>query len=258
MATDRATQRSEGTAGALPSLARVLAVCAHPDDETFGLGAIISDLVDRGTRVDLLCFTRGGASTHGSGDLTWLRSHELRCAADVLGITEVTVHDHPDGRLDEVALDQLTGEVLAASDGAEALLVYDHGGVTGHPDHQRATDAALAAAHRRGTAVLAWTLPAHVADVLNAEFDASFTGRGDDEIDITLTVDRQRQLAALTCHRSQLIGNPLPTRRLELQGDEEALRDLAAASTTAVKHRTTNDHRRKAHGWDRSRRGSRR
>jgi LmbE family N-acetylglucosaminyl deacetylase len=36
-----------------------LAVVAHPDDESFGLGAVLSAFIDSGTRVSVLCFTRG-------------------------------------------------------------------------------------------------------------------------------------------------------------------------------------------------------
>jgi LmbE family N-acetylglucosaminyl deacetylase len=49
----------------------VLAVCAHPDDETFGLGALLAAFADRGAKVSVLCFTRGEASTLGPGE------HEL-------------------------------------------------------------------------------------------------------------------------------------------------------------------------------------
>ncbi|MEQ1703060.1 MAG: PIG-L family deacetylase, partial [Ilumatobacteraceae bacterium] len=41
------------------SARRVLAICAHPDDESFGLGAIISTLHDHGATVELACLTRG-------------------------------------------------------------------------------------------------------------------------------------------------------------------------------------------------------
>ena len=45
------------------AVSHVLAVCAHPDDESFGLGGVIAALVAAGTRVDLICLTGGEAST---------------------------------------------------------------------------------------------------------------------------------------------------------------------------------------------------
>src|SRR5664279_5751237 len=39
---------------------------------------------------------------------------------------------------------------------AGALLVFDEGGITGHPDHRQATAAALFAAEREDLTVLAW------------------------------------------------------------------------------------------------------
>ena len=56
----------------LPTWASVLAVVAHPDDESFGLGAVIDAFRRQGTVVTVLCFTQGEASTvHGvPGDLS--------------------------------------------------------------------------------------------------------------------------------------------------------------------------------------------
>ena len=71
-------------ASQLPSATSVLAVCAHPDDESFGLGAALRGFADAGARTSVLCFTRGEASTLGE-DLATLgevRSDELKTSGD--------------------------------------------------------------------------------------------------------------------------------------------------------------------------------
>jgi N-acetylglucosamine malate deacetylase 2 len=217
----------------LPSLQHVLVVCAHPDDESFGLGAVLSTLADSGSRLSVLCFTHGEASTlHGvDGDLHTIRADELADAGDVLGVTHLELLDYPDGHLAAHPIDQLAGHVIrhARAVDAAALLVFDHGGITGHPDHQHATDAALAASTTLACPVLAWAIPDTVADRLNDEFHTTFAGQPDHEIDITITVDRARQLDAIGCHRSQSADNPVLCRRLELLGPTEYLRYLTPA-----------------------------
>jgi N-acetylglucosamine malate deacetylase 2 len=216
----------------LPGWASVLAVCAHPDDESFGLGAVLSTLADAGCRLSVLCFTHGEASTLRSvqGDLDSIRAGELAAAGTVLGVAHVELLDYPDGHLSAHPLDELGYHVTRLADtvDADALLVFDDGGITGHPDHQHATDAAVEAAHTRGLVVLAWAIPNRVAARLNDEFQTTFVGR-DDDFDVIVTVDRRRQLDAITCHRSQSADNPVLTRRLELLGPVEYLRYLDGA-----------------------------
>jgi len=59
----------------LPVIESVLAVCAHPDDESFALGAVLSAFAERGARTSVLCLTHGEASTLGAdmGDLHQIR-----------------------------------------------------------------------------------------------------------------------------------------------------------------------------------------
>lgn len=212
----------------------MLAVCAHPDDESFGLGAVVSTLADMGIETRLLCFTHGEASTLGidRGDLALLRAEELSAAATVLGVSSLQLLGYHDGALSEASLDELSGAVVdaAAIGSIDCLLVFDEGGITGHADHQRATAAALAAAERLGISVLAWALPRHIAERLNAEFGSAFLGRDPSEIDVTLEVDRGRQHAAISCHASQSTDNPVLRRRLALQGTSESLRWLRRAA----------------------------
>jgi len=221
----------------LPVWRSVLAVVAHPDDESFGLGAILDAFAEAGARVDVLCLTHGEASTlHGApGDLASLRGAELTEAAEALGVTNTTLRDHPDGSLGEVCRTMLATEVVAVIDSAhtEGLLVFDSAGVTGHPDHMAATAAGLLAAEMLNLPVLGWTLPEGVAAQLNQELGSSFIGHRDEDIDLRLTVDRVRQRVASRAHVSQALPSSVLWRRLDLLGDIESLRWLRPPHGTA-------------------------
>ena len=211
----------------------MLAVCAHPDDESFGLGAVLSTFAQLGIETRVLCFTHGEASTLGSGgaDLAAVRSAELAAAAAVLGVRSVRLLAFADGCLRDAALEALCSEVASAvAEGStDCLLVFDEGGITGHPDHERATEAALVFAESLALPVLAWTLPIAVAATLNREFATGFVGRDRSEIDFVIDVDRRLQHEAIACHSSQATENRVLWRRLALQADTESLRWLSRA-----------------------------
>ncbi len=219
-------------AAALPPSRSVLAVCAHPDDESFGLGAALGTFNELGSATSVVCFTHGEASTLGTEvtDLGGVRARELEDAADELGVSDVALFDFVDGCLAEEPLDSLTSRISQAALRAHAdlLLVFDEGGVTGHADHCRATEAAVEAARELDLPVLAWTLRESVADTLRREFGAAFVGRSDVELNFVVRVNRERQSRAIQRHVSQAVDNPVLARRLELQGDDEAFRWLRA------------------------------
>ncbi len=218
----------------IPAWESVMAVVAHPDDESFGLGAVLSTFTGRGSRASVLCFTHGEASTvHGlPGDLHQLRAHELRLAARALGVAETMIRRYPDGELGKVCRKRLTGEVIDAAQkvDADGILAFAPSGVTGHPDHAAATAAAVAAGELLDLPVLGWTLPVTVADTLNAEHATAFAGTPDEAIDIVVTVDRHRQREAIAAHASQAVASSVVWRRLDLLGDNEFLQQLRAPS----------------------------
>lgn len=207
----------------LPLIRHALVVVAHPDDESFGLGGILDLLTRGGTVVSVLCFTHGEASTlhSNTGDLFRLREAELAAAATVLDVRHTRLLSYPDGALAGATLRELVTHVRTAvtNERPSHILVFDEGGVTGHPDHARATEAAARAA--KGLPILAWTIPDTVAEALNTEFSTTFRGRPPTEIDWTLTVDRTRQWRAIAAHASQSADNPVLRRRLALLGDTE-------------------------------------
>ena len=210
----------------LPAIKEVLVVCAHPDDESFGLGSVIGILSEQAIKVRVLCFTHGEASTLGdsSRPLWEVRSEEFSSAANILGIEDAELLSYPDGHLAEVSVEELAHQVEQVLGNAELLLVFDEGGITGHPDHSSATQAAIRAAERFDLPVLAWALPETVALKPNSEYGTNFVGRPESEIDIVIDVDRGRQKVAIACHASQSSHNPVLWRRLELLGTEEYLR----------------------------------
>ena len=215
----------------LPEANEVLAVCAHPDDESFGLGAVLAAFAEQGATVRVLCFTHGEASTLGQTtgpSLGEVRRAEIGAAAEVLGVARVELLSYPDGHLDDVPLAELAALVDDALAGADLVVAFDRDGITGHRDHCHATKAALAAAAKREVPVLGWALPDDVAGQLNREFEAGFVGRPAAELDITIEVDRRRQHSAIECHASQSNDNPVLNRRLELLGGREHLRWLRA------------------------------
>lgn len=142
---------------------------AHPDDETFGVGGTLAQYAATGVKVYYVCATRGeagitdvehmrGYST--SGDMRWA---ELKCAARILGLTDVIYlgyrdsgmpgtedNKHPDA-LVAAPIAQVTGRVVKAIRELqpEVVITFDPIGGYRHPDHiaiHNATEKAFYAA----------------------------------------------------------------------------------------------------------------
>lgn len=225
---------SRTTENALPSWRRVLVVVAHPDDESFGLGALIDTFARSGADVEVLCLTQGEASTLGaSPDLASVRAGELEAAGRALGARSTRLLDLPDGGL--AGLDpELTRHPVreaVARSGPDGLLVFDTTGISGHPDHVAATTAALDIADEHRLPVLAWTLLDELADQLVTETGVPFVGGGP-AADLVVDVDRTAQHEAIACHASQAVPGSVLWRRLELQGSTETLRWLRTPDPT--------------------------
>lgn len=219
-------------ASTLPTWDTVLVVMAHPDDESFGLGAIIDSFSSAGTAVHILCLTHGEASTLGGelDDLGAQRKQELERAGQILSVASITLLNWPDSALGHADVDAVTADIRAAiaERKPDGLLVFEPNGVNGHPDHQAATARALDAVAGTNLPVLAWTLTEEVATQLNAEVGALMHGTPKEKIDIVITVDRTKQRQAINAHESQVVPGGILFRRLELLGENEALHWLQA------------------------------
>ena len=141
------------SAGTAPGL-RLLCILAHPDDESLGVGGILAKYGAEGVETYLVTATRGekgwfGPTEENPGpkELGKIREGELKQAAKVLGLREVTLLDYHDGELDKVdqglLTKQLVGHIRRIR--PHVVVTFDHNGVYGHPDHIAATRAATAA-----------------------------------------------------------------------------------------------------------------
>lgn len=204
----------------------IAAVVAHPDDESFGLGGVLSAFAAEGRPVHVLCFTHGEASTIGADErLADIRHRELTAAAGELGLASVTLLDLPDGRLatlDPAELDDHVAAWLAPD--VVALVTFEPSGVTGHADHRAATAAAERVADLHALQVIEWGVDPATACALNERYGMRFAAVADAPGVFDIRVARDAQYAAVQCHRSQLDGDPVVLRRLAYQGDRERVR----------------------------------
>jgi LmbE family N-acetylglucosaminyl deacetylase len=145
-----------------------MAVLAHPDDESLGLGGTLAKAAAQGIDVFLLTATRGDAGRyrgHRPGDpqhpgpsaLAGIREAELRAAAAVLGVRDVSLLDYRDGHLAHVEPRRAVADIVTHLRRVRPDVVVTFGpdGAYGHPDHiaiSQLTTAALIAAADTGFA----------------------------------------------------------------------------------------------------------
>jgi len=138
---------------------RLLAVMAHPDDESLGLGCILTKYKSEGVETYLVTATRGERGWFGEpgkypGEqaLGEIREGELMNAAKVLGLCEVNFLDQMDGDLDQVDPEPVIAKIAAhiRRIRPQVVVTFDPSGWYGHPDHiaisQFTTAAVVAAA----------------------------------------------------------------------------------------------------------------
>lgn len=197
----------------------LLAVFAHPDDESCGPGATLAMYASRGVEVTLVCATKGERGAWGDDQgipleqFGAIRVRELACACTSLGIRRWAVLGYPDGALAQAGGRRLEEDLVRWIRQVQPQMVVTHYplGPNGRHDHDvlsRLTARAyLGAGHEarfpeqlnRGLAPweplkLYYAMPP----------DPVSRRRGDRPLTVTdATEFADAKIRALSCHRTQ-------------------------------------------------------
>jgi LmbE family N-acetylglucosaminyl deacetylase len=133
----------------------LLAVVAHPDDESFGMGGTLALYAHEGVEVDLICATKGEVGEvppkmlEGYLSVGDLREHELNCAANELGLSNVYFlgyrdsgmlgsrdNNHPQA-LAQASVDDVAKKIalIIRNIKPQVVVTFDPIGGYMHPDH---------------------------------------------------------------------------------------------------------------------------
>lgn len=217
---------------------KLMAVFAHPDDESLGLGGTLAKYAAEGVETYLVCATRGergwGGEEKDNPGLTALgqiREGELRAAARILGLREVWFLDYIDGDLDQAPPAEAIAKIVSHVRRVRPQVVVTFGpeGAYGHPDHIAICQFTQAALVRAAESTYPDPQPPHVVSKLYYMADSqdymtfveSLLGPITMEVDgetrhhpgweawaITTRIDAaahwRTALDAINCHQSQV------------------------------------------------------
>lgn len=124
---------------------RVLVVCAHPDDESLGLGGTISLHTKNTDQVFVLVFATGQLGRDDSKKGVTERRNQGKKACSILGVKTVEFLDYEDQVLDRIPLSELTVKIEKVINKFRPTVVYTHFWGDANQDHRRVYEATLIA-----------------------------------------------------------------------------------------------------------------
>ena len=222
----------------------LLAVFAHPDDESLAMGGTLARYARAGVEVSLVCATRGEWGSISDPalatreNLAEVREDELRAACQVLGISQLHFLDCPDSDVNHTDWPEVEEKIVRhiRKLRPDVVVTFGPDGLYGHPDHIAVSTLATAAfnsasdasryteqleqglqPHRASKLYYAQfpqTLAAELIASLSVEhespqiwgFDADSFGVPEELITTRVDVGDEvlKKLQALRCHRTQL------------------------------------------------------
>ena len=123
---------------------KLLAIFAHPDDESMGMGGTLAKYSAEGIETHLVCASRGERGWFGSEEtnpgferLGQIRTRELENCVKELGIRELHFLDYIDGDVDQANHAEAIGKIVThiRRIQPQVVVTFPPDGNYGHPDH---------------------------------------------------------------------------------------------------------------------------
>lgn len=193
---------------------RILAVVAHPDDETLGCGGTLARHIKSGDAVSVFVLAdgvgsrmgprQGGINTSGLAEAIKQRHGMFRRATEILGTNDVWLYQFTDNAMDAVPLIQVVQHIERHIKRFQPTIVYTHWRGDLNVDHRAVHDAVnVACRPQPGCSVrrvLYFEVPCSTA--WGEPFNPNYF------VDITSTLDIKMQ--ALECYAEELRPAPHP------------------------------------------------
>ncbi len=192
---------------------RAMVVCAHPDDAEIGTGATVAKWIEGGCEVVYVVCTDGSGGSNDddmtSDRIVPLRREEQSAAARVLGVKDVIMLSHQDGRLEDDR--GFRGEIVRAIRlyRPDTVFTHDPHRIKGfqHRDHRMAGIVTSDAIYPYARDHLHY--PEQLAGGLQPHKVRRLLFWGTDHPDVIVQVSNEHvetQIQALSEHASQVTG----------------------------------------------------
>ena len=128
----------------MPTNLKLLAVFAHPDDESMGMGGTLAKYAAEGVETYLVCASRGERGWFGSKEtnpgferLGQTRTQELENCVKELGMCGLHFLDYIDGDVDQADHAEAIGKIVTHIRliQPQVVVTFPPDGNYGHPDH---------------------------------------------------------------------------------------------------------------------------
>jgi LmbE family N-acetylglucosaminyl deacetylase len=200
----------------IKNLGSILGVWAHPDDELFLAGGLLSIAVAQNQKAVCVTATKGEQGVQDEekwprDKLADIRSRELAAAYEILGLSDHQWLEYPDGGCHEVPEDEAVEKVASVIQRVrpDTILTFPPDGITGHFDHQAVSRWTLLAAKKtgfRGT-ILFCVDSTEAQDLFMRELDERF--------DVYFNVDKPVLVKRDVCDEHVQLPNDVLDKKIE-------------------------------------------